>query len=105
MRAGDPYIFSSDPIGAASLHPDWPSHVFRTVCDSLGLDYHLHELRHFSATQLISAGVDLRTVSGRLGHSDPAITMRVYAHVVEAKDREAANILGGIVKGASREPN
>ncbi|WP_276971326.1 tyrosine-type recombinase/integrase [Ferrimicrobium acidiphilum] len=97
----NPYLFAADPTGAKCIHPDWPSHVFRKVCDSISLPYHLHELRHFSATQLIAAGVDLRTVSGRLGHADPAITMRIYAHVVEAKDRNAADILGKIIKDVS----
>lgn len=98
----NPYFFAADPTGTKSIHPDWPSHVFRKVCDSLSLPYHLHELRHFSATQLIAAGVDVRTVSGRLGHSDPSITMRIYAHVLGAKDREAANILGGIINTANK---
>ena len=98
----NPYFFAADPTGAKCIHPDWPSHVFRKVCDSLDLPFHLHELRHFSATQLIASGVDLRTVSGRLGHRDPAITMRVYAHVVEAKDRNAADILGEIITKATK---
>ena len=98
----NPYFFASDPTGAKCIHPDRPSHVFRKVCDSLDLPFHLHELRHFSATQLIANGVDLRTVSGRLGHRDPAITMRVYAHVVEAKDRNAAEILGEIITTATK---
>ncbi len=34
----------------------------------LGLRTHLHALRHYSATELLAGGVDLRTVSGRLGH-------------------------------------
>jgi len=97
----NPYFFAADPTGVKCIHPDWPSHVFRKVCDSISLPYHLHELRHFSATQLIAAGVDLRTVSGRLGHADAAITMRIYAHVVEAKDRNAADILGKIIKDVS----
>ncbi len=98
----NPYFFAADPTGERCIHPDWPSHVFRRVCDELSMPFHLHELRHFAATQLIAAGVDLRTVAGRLGHSDPAITMRIYAHVVEAKDREAADKLGAIVQGAAR---
>ena len=99
----NPYFFAADPTGAKCIHPDWPSHVFRKVCDSLDLPFHLHELRHFSATQLIAAGVDLRTVSGRLGHADPAITMRIYAQFVEAKDRNAADILGDIITTATKE--
>lgn len=56
---------------------------------------HLHALRHYSATELLTAGVDLRTVAGRLGHGGGgATTLRVYAAWVAAADRKAAEILG-----------
>jgi integrase len=46
----------------------------------LGIDTHLHNLRHCSATELITAGLDVRTVAGRLGHSGRGVTtVRVYA--------------------------
>jgi integrase len=57
-----------------------------------GIDvaWRLHDLRHWSATQAIGQGHDIRTVAGRLGHANPAMTLRVYAHVVEAADRSVA---------------
>ena len=94
---GDPYLFFGDPSGSVSLHPDTPSKFFRIICDSLDLPFHLHQLRHFTATQLIAAGVDVRTVSGRLGHADPSITLMVYSHVLEAQDRAALEFLGSRV--------
>lgn len=93
----DPFLFFGEPDGSVSLHPDTPSKYFRKMCDLLGLPYHLHQLRHFTATQLIAAGVDVRTVSGRLGHADPSITLRVYSHVLEAQDRAASEYLGSRV--------
>ena len=42
----------------------------------------LHDLRHLHATTLLLAGEGLNVVSHRLGHADPAITLRVYAHVL-----------------------
>jgi integrase len=93
----DPFLFFGSPDGSVPLHPDTPSKFFRKVCDSLGLPYHLHQLRHFTATQLIAAGVDVRTVSGRLGHADPSITLRVYSHVLEAQDRAASEYLSSRV--------
>ena len=102
---GDPYLFPGDPTGATTWFPDWPTTAFRRVCNDLGMTWHLHQLRHFSATQLIGAGVDVRTVSGRLGHADPAITLRVYSHVIEAKDRDAAAIMGDLLTtGAAFAP-
>lgn len=100
----DPYLFAGEPSGASTWFPDWPTQAFRKVCDDLGMSWHLHQLRHFTATQLIAAGVDVRTVSGRLGHADPSITLRVYSHVIEAKDREAAHIMGGLLKPATNAP-
>ena len=93
----DPFLFPGDPTGAETWHPDWPSHAFRKVADELGLAAHLHQLRHFSATQLIAAGTDIRTVSGRLGHADASVTLRVYSHVLETKDREAAEYMGRLL--------
>lgn len=93
----DPYIFFGSPDGSVPLHPDTPSKYFRKMCNSLGLPYHLHQLRHFTATELIAAGVDIRTVGGRLGHADASVTMRVYAHVLEAQDRVASEYLGSRV--------
>lgn len=60
-----------------------------------GVKTHIHALRHYSATELLTAGVDLRTVAGRLGHGGGgATTLRVYAAWVAASDRKAAEILG-----------
>ncbi|MCH7745954.1 MAG: tyrosine-type recombinase/integrase, partial [Chloroflexi bacterium] len=42
-------------------------------------------------TALIEAGVHIKTVQNRLGHSSPALTMAVYAHVSPGLDKEAAN--------------
>ena len=42
----------------------------------------LHDLRHLHATTLLRAGEAVHVVSNRLGHADPAITLRVYAHVI-----------------------
>ena len=52
--AGDPYLFPGNPGGFGPVHPDTPPKVFRKVCDSLSLPYHLHQLRHFVATELIA---------------------------------------------------
>ncbi|MDT7711634.1 MAG: integrase, partial [Pseudonocardiales bacterium] len=57
-----------------------------------------HALRHYSATELIAAGVDVRTVAGRLGHSGGgSTTLRVYADWVSAADRQAAAMIAGII--------
>jgi integrase len=57
----------------------------------------LHALRHYSATELLAAGVDLRTVAGRLGHGDGITTLRTYAAWVAAADRRAAEQMAEIM--------
>jgi hypothetical protein len=53
---------------------------------------HLHSLRHSHASQLLSQGVPLPTVSKRLGHADASITAKVYAHALPEDDETAAEI-------------
>ncbi len=60
----------------------------------IGGRWRLHDLRHWSATQSIASGQDVRTVAHRLGHADPSMTLRVYAHAVERADEALAQILG-----------
>ena len=57
----------------------------------------LHGLRHYSATRLLAAGIAAPTVSKRLGHSSPAVTLSVYAHHVPQADVEAAAIMGDLL--------
>lgn len=64
-----------------------------------GIDprWRLRDLRHWSATVAISGGRDVRTVAGRLGHAHAAMTLRVYAHAVEAAGRTLGEQLGGML--------
>jgi integrase len=50
----------------------------------------LHSLRHTHASMLIASGVDILTISRRLGHSSPTITLSVYGHLVHGTDDRAA---------------
>ena len=59
----------------------------------------LHDLRHLHATTLLS-GVPVHVVAARLGHADPAITLRVYAHVIRSAETAAADIFAQAVKAA-----
>ena len=94
----DAFVFSPFFDGTKPFRPDNVTGFFIRVRDSVGAKrVRLHDLRHFTATQLIGAGVDVRTVAGRLGHSDPSLTLRVYAPVIEDRDRAAAAIMGEVL--------
>jgi integrase len=60
----------------------------------------LHDLRHIHATTLLLSGVPVHVVAARLGHADPAITLRVYAHVIRTAEAAAADIFAEAVKAA-----
>ncbi len=61
----------------------------------------VHDLRHIHATNLLLAGVPVHVVAARLGHADPAITLRVYAHVVRSAEVAAADVFARVMSGAA----
>ena len=81
---------SGQPIGPRHFSANlWPA-----VARSVGMSsITFHALRHTHASQLIAAGVDVVTISKRLGHSSPNITLSVYAHLFSASDEKAARAI------------
>ena len=57
-----------------------------------------HALRHSHASALIAAGLDVVTISRRLGHGSPAITLGVYAHKFGETDKVAAQAIGAAMR-------
>jgi integrase len=83
------FVFSYSPTREKPYSPSGVTHKYTKMCAELGIQSHLHALRHYSATELLSSGVDLRTVAGRLGHGGGgATTLRVYAKFVSEPDRQ-----------------
>jgi integrase len=94
----DGFVFSRDDDGVVPWTPGTVTKRFASIRDGLGYqNMRLHDLRHFAATRLIAAGIPVRTVSGRLGHANPATTLAVYSHFVEASDQDAAKVVGTLV--------
>jgi integrase len=92
----DARIFSLSPDGSTWLKPDSVGQRYARMCARLGWDMNLHQLRHYSATELIGAGVDIRTVAGRLGHGGGgSTTLRVYSAWLSEVDQRAAGTLAG----------
>jgi len=92
--AGDAFIFSLAPDSSTYSIPDSVSQRYERMVARLGIKTLLKNLRHYSATELIAAGVDIRTVAGRLGHSGGGTTtLRVYAAFIAERDQRAAGDL------------
>ena len=61
----------------------------------------LHDLRHLHATTLLLAGVPVHVVAARLGHADPAVTSRIYSHVLPEHTLGVGDVFAQAVKVAS----
>jgi integrase len=93
--AGDAFVFSLAPDHSTSLVPDSVTHRFGKMAARLAIKTRLHAMRHYSATELVAAGVDVQTIAGRLGHGGGGTTtLRVYAAWVSEADQRAADALG-----------
>jgi integrase len=88
----DDLIFPAPAGGLTSPHAltvEWSE-----IADSIGMaDITFHALRHTHASQLIDAGVDVVTISRRLGHSSPNVTLGTYAHFFRQQDDKAARAI------------
>ncbi|MGH3754878.1 MAG: tyrosine-type recombinase/integrase [Pseudonocardiaceae bacterium] len=95
----DAFLFSPTPDGSKPHPPRAISQRYRRMAIKLKLrSTRIHSLRHYSATELVAAGVDVRTVAGRLGHgSGGATTLKVYAAWVDEADRRAAVTMADIM--------
>ena len=86
---GDGWIVRSRH--GARVNKDTPSKWFRKFADAHGYQgVTFHGLRHIHATMLLQHRVDLQSVSARMGHSDPSVTLRAYADAMPARDQDAA---------------
>lgn len=90
------YVFPSPTGGPMS--PDSVLHMLHRVLERAGLpELRFHDLRHTFATLALQNGVDIKTVSGMLGHFSAEFTLDTYAHVTTAAQRRAANTMGNVL--------
>ena len=82
------------PQGGPLRYPNFRNRVFSPACRRLGLDrVTFHDLRKFNATLMVTGGVDIKTAQVRLGHSDPRLTLSVYAQATAESQSMAANAI------------
>ena len=93
------WVFPSPTGGPMS--PDSVLHMLHRVLKRAGLPkVRFHDLRHTFATLALQNGVDIKTVSGMLGHFSAGFPLDTYAHVTTSAKREAAKTMGNILSGA-----
>lgn len=97
------YVFRMQ-IGAP-IYPDTPTALMAQLIRQYNQEHprqtlpviRLHDLRHLHATLLLKAGVPVHVVSQRVGHADPAMTLRVYAHVLGVQADQVTTVYGGLL--------
>lgn len=96
-----PWIFNQDGT-AEVMHPDSPNRYYKKFGDRYGVPgFHPHLLRHTSASLAITeGGADIVSVSQRLGHSDTAVTLRMYSHASADSVRRAGQGVRDALKRA-----
>ncbi len=91
-------VFAIDPLGERPWRPDMVTGRWTRLRKEIGLSHvRLHDLGHFVATELLTAGIDLRTVANRLGHARTSTTLDIYWGFVPARDRNAADHLDAVL--------
>jgi len=81
--------WDGSPRSPNSVTKEWIRAVRELKLPSISL----HALRHTHASQLIASGMDVLTISRRLGHGSPTITLGVYGHLFSNTDERAAQII------------
>ena len=83
------------------ISPDSVLHMLHRVLKRAGLPrVRFHDLRHTFATLALQNGVDIKTVSGMLGHFSAGFTLDTYAHVTTAAQKEAARTMEKVLTAA-----
>ena len=82
------------------MHAATVSRALKVALTRAGLpDSRFHDLRHATATFLLSSGMGLEDVKNQLGHSSITLTSNTYGHVLEARQREVARVMDAVLGG------
>ena len=117
-KFGEQFVFMTETGGM--MHLSTPTHKFKEILAMINRqiekeadciadpdlrekklaerlpDLRLHDLRHTAASLMVASGINIKTVSSRLGHSRTAITLERYSHALPSQDEVASNVLAGL---------
>jgi integrase len=97
-RLPDTFPVFGNPVDGSLRDPDSLSKEWRRTVALHGLPpVTLHALRHSHASALIAGGLDVVTISRRLGHANPNVTLGVYAHAFAQSDERAADLMDAVL--------
>lgn len=92
------YVFTQKG-SAEPIHPQSPTRYMKRFSARYGVpDLHPHKLRHTFASIAITNGADVASVSEKLGHSDKAVTLRMYTHADQEAIKRAGNVFREAIK-------
>ena len=92
------YVFTQED-SAQPMHPQSPTRYMKKFGERYGVsDMHPHKLRHSFASVAITNGADVASVSEKLGHSDKAVTLRMYTHADKESIKRAGDIFREAIK-------
>lgn len=100
--------WSSDLVGTdldgSPIEPDALSRRFQKTAKRAGFPVpRLQDLRHCAAVLMLTQGVPVHVVAGRLGHANPSITLSIYAHFLPSADKLAADVIGDALSSPNGE--
>ena len=98
LHPDNPYMFPS-PVTGTMYHPDAAGRIHRKLLKEAGIEpVRFHDLRHTFATLALQNGVDIKTLSGMLGHYSSGFTLDTYTHITDKMQQEAAEKVGSFME-------
>lgn len=102
QKAISQYVFTKEG-SPEPMHPQSPTRYLKKFSERYGVpDLHPHKLRHTFASIAITNGADVASVSEALGHTDKAVTLRMYTHADQESISQAAQIVREAIKKAGQ---
>ena len=90
--------------GGLFYHPGTFTDLVASLSRRTGRHVRFHDLRHFHASEMINAGINVVTVSKRLGHASVSMALNVYSHLVGDSQKQAADTFAAAMNGAQMVP-
>ena len=99
IKSKSEWIFENPLDPSKPVSPNSAYNRMKTILKNTGLpNIRFHDLRHTFATHALTSGVDAKTLSGILGHTNASFTLDTYTHVTTDMQKRASNIVENFVE-------